>query len=72
MPTTALVADDSLAWSIEDMRARVGLRVVFRTDPVAKIGALLRRGEALVVIGDDAPHHHGPRPLVVSVTARNG
>ena len=51
---TALVADDWLAWSIEDMRARVGLRVVFRTDPVAKIGALLRRGEALVVIGDDA------------------
>jgi lauroyl/myristoyl acyltransferase len=54
VPTTALVADDWLAWSIEDMRARVGLRVVFRTDPVAKIGALLRRGEALVVIGDDA------------------
>jgi lauroyl/myristoyl acyltransferase len=54
VPTTALVADDWLAWAIEDMRARVGLRVVFRTDPVAKIGALLRRGEALVVIGDDA------------------
>jgi lauroyl/myristoyl acyltransferase len=64
VPTTAIVADDWLAWAIEDMRARVGLQVVSRTGPVAAVGALLRRNEAVVVLGDDAS---GPRPRMHTV-----
>jgi KDO2-lipid IV(A) lauroyltransferase len=59
MPTSALVADDWLAWAIESMRSQVGLRVVYRTAPAARLGQLLRAGEALVVLGDDGS---GPDP----------
>jgi lauroyl/myristoyl acyltransferase len=59
IPTTALVADDWLAWAIQHMRTQVGLRVAYRTAPVSRLGALLRAGEALVVLGDDAS---GTRP----------
>jgi lauroyl/myristoyl acyltransferase len=69
VPTTAVVADDWLAWAIEGMRAKVGLRVVARTDPVATVGALLRRGEAVVVLGDDAS---GPRPRMHTVRFLDG
>jgi lauroyl/myristoyl acyltransferase len=59
IPTTALVADDWLAWAIQHMRTKVGLRVAYRTAPVSRLGGLLRAGEALVVLGDDAS---GSRP----------
>jgi lauroyl/myristoyl acyltransferase len=59
MTATALVADDWLAWAIEGMRARVGLRVIARTAPVSRLGGLLRRGEAIIVLGDDGS---GPPP----------
>jgi KDO2-lipid IV(A) lauroyltransferase len=52
--TTALVADDWLAWAIQHMRAAAGLRVAYRTDPVSRLGRVLHEGEALVVLGDDA------------------
>jgi lauroyl/myristoyl acyltransferase len=54
VPTTALVADDWLAWAIEHMRRRAGLRIAYRSAPVNRLGSLLRAGEALVVLSDDA------------------
>jgi lauroyl/myristoyl acyltransferase len=69
VPTTALVADDWLAWAIEGMRAKVGLNVVARTGPVSAVGTLLRRGEAVVVLGDDAS---GPRPRTHPVRFLDG
>jgi lauroyl/myristoyl acyltransferase len=59
VPTTALVADDWLAWAIEGMRSRAGLRVLFRTAPISHLGRLLRDGQAIVLLGDDAS---GPAP----------
>jgi lauroyl/myristoyl acyltransferase len=53
VPTTALVADDWLAWAIEHQRATQGLRVLYRTEPAARAARVLRDGEALLVLGDD-------------------
>lgn len=64
VPSTAVVADNWLAWAIEDMRARAGLGVVPRTAPIGHIGRLLRRGEVLIVLGDDAS---GPPPRTHAV-----
>jgi lauroyl/myristoyl acyltransferase len=69
VPTTALVADDWLAWAIQGMRAKVGLHVIPRTGPVSAVGNLLRRGEAVVVLGDDAS---GPRPRLHPVRFLDG
>ncbi len=54
VPTTVVVADDWLASGIQHVRESLGLRVLRR--PEAALGALrlLRRGEALLVLGDDA------------------
>jgi KDO2-lipid IV(A) lauroyltransferase len=59
VPTTVLVADNWLAWAIQHVRVRIGLNVVYRSE--FGLGALrvLRRGEALLILGDDA---HGARP----------
>jgi lauroyl/myristoyl acyltransferase len=54
VPTTVIVADDWLAWAIEHMRVTAGLRVMYRTEPALRAARLLRRGEALLVLGDDA------------------
>jgi lauroyl/myristoyl acyltransferase len=64
VPTTAIVADDWLAWAIGHMRARVGLQVAYRNAPVSRLGARLEAGEALIVLGDDAT---GPRPRMHKV-----
>jgi lauroyl/myristoyl acyltransferase len=64
VPTTALVADDWLAWAIEHVRRRVGLRIAYRTAPISRLGRLLRAGEALVVLCDDAS---GERPRMHTV-----
>jgi lauroyl/myristoyl acyltransferase len=53
VPTTAIVADDWLAWAIEHTRRTVGLRVLYRTGSALTAARLLRRGEALLVLGDD-------------------
>jgi lauroyl/myristoyl acyltransferase len=53
VPTTAIVADDWLAWSIEHTRRTAGLRVLYRTESALRAARLLRRGEALLVLGDD-------------------
>ncbi len=53
VPTTAIVADDWLAWAIEHTRVAHGLRVLYRTEPAARAARLLRDGEAVLVLGDD-------------------
>jgi KDO2-lipid IV(A) lauroyltransferase len=54
VPTTAIVTDDWLAWAVEDLRERAGLGIVYDSEPVSKAARLLRRGEALLVVGDYA------------------
>ncbi len=53
VPTTVIVADDWLAWAIAHMRVTAGLTVMYRTEPAIRAARLLRRGEALLVLGDD-------------------
>jgi lauroyl/myristoyl acyltransferase len=53
-PTTVLVADDWLAWAIEHVRTAAGLQIAYRTASTIGLGRRLRRGEALLVLGDDA------------------
>jgi lauroyl/myristoyl acyltransferase len=61
VPTTVLVADDWLAWAIEHVRVRIGLNVVYRSEFGLAALRVLRRGEALLILGDDG---HAPRPRV--------
>ena len=63
-PATAIVADNWLAWAIQHMRASVGLRIAYRSDPISRLGGLLRAGEAVIVLGDDAS---GDRPRMHKV-----
>jgi KDO2-lipid IV(A) lauroyltransferase len=58
-PTTAIVADDWLAWAIQGMRTRVGLRIMYRTDAALRAARLLRAGEVVLLLGDDG---WGPEP----------
>jgi KDO2-lipid IV(A) lauroyltransferase len=53
VPTTAIVADDWLAWAIEHMRATAGLGVLYRSEPMLRAARLLRAGETILVLGDD-------------------
>ena len=54
VPTTAIVTDDWLAWAVEGLRIRAGLRLMYDSEPVAKAAGLLRNGEAILVLGDYA------------------
>ncbi len=54
VPTTAIVTDDCLAWAVAGLRARVGLGLLYDTEPVSRAASLLRAGEALLVLGDYA------------------
>jgi KDO2-lipid IV(A) lauroyltransferase len=54
VPTTAVVTDDWLAWAADGARVRAGLGVMYDTEPTSKAAHLLRRGEALLVLGDYA------------------
>jgi len=53
VPTTAVVADDWLAWAIERMRVTAGLRVIYRSEAALHGVRILRDGEALLVLADD-------------------
>lgn len=59
VPTTVIVADNWLAWGIQHVRVALGLKILYRSQ--AALGALrvIRRGEALLLLGDDAS---GPEP----------
>ena len=67
VPTTVVVADDWLAWAIAHMRVTAGLRVMYRTSSAVRSARLLRRGEALLMLGDDGwgdePRTHAVRFL---------
>ncbi len=52
VPTTAIVEDDWLAWAIDPFRAAAGLARLNATAPVWSAAAVLRRGEALLVLGE--------------------
>ncbi|MDH4178820.1 MAG: lysophospholipid acyltransferase family protein, partial [Thermoleophilia bacterium] len=54
VPTTAVVTDDWLAWAVEGLRARAGLGILYDSEPATKAVRLLRRGEALLLLGDYA------------------
>jgi KDO2-lipid IV(A) lauroyltransferase len=54
VPTTVLVTDDWLAWAVEGLRVRAGLRLAYDSDPAARVARLLRDGEAVLVLGDYA------------------
>ena len=64
VPTTVIVADDWLAWAIDHMRTAAGLRVMYRTEPAIRAARLLRRGEALLALGEDGAGG-APRALEV-------
>jgi KDO2-lipid IV(A) lauroyltransferase len=50
--TTAIVTDDWLAWSMAGEREAAGLGLLYATAPVHRAVALLRRGEAILVLGE--------------------
>jgi lauroyl/myristoyl acyltransferase len=52
VPTTAIVTDDWLAWAIQRMRIGAGLRILYRSEPAIRAAAVLRRGEALLILGE--------------------
>ena len=54
IPTTAIVTDDWLAWAVEGLRLRAGLKIMYDSEPVSKAVRLLRNGEAILVLGDYA------------------
>jgi KDO2-lipid IV(A) lauroyltransferase len=54
VPTTAIVTDDWLAWAVEGLRIRVGLGIMYDSEPATKAARLLRDGQAILVIGDYA------------------
>jgi lauroyl/myristoyl acyltransferase len=53
-PTSVIVADNWLAWAIDRFREAAGLHVVYRTDSIVRVAGLLRRNEALLVLGENA------------------
>ena len=65
VPTTVLVADNWLAWAIQHVRSTAGLLVMYRARSAIGPARVLRRGEALLVLGDDASggasHRHAVR-----------
>lgn len=52
VPTTALVEDDWLAWAIDRHRAAAGLGRLYASAPAWEAAAVLRRGHALLVLGE--------------------
>lgn len=54
VPTSVIVADNWIAWAIDGMRRGAGLRVIYRTEPIVRAARLLERGEALLVLCENA------------------
>jgi lauroyl/myristoyl acyltransferase len=59
-PTSVVVADDWIAWAIEHARVAAGLRVVYAGRSSLELVRILRRGEIVLLLGDDPRHgaHH--------------
>jgi lauroyl/myristoyl acyltransferase len=64
VPTTVIVADNWLAWAIQHVRSAAGLRVVYGTRSALGPARVLHRGEALLVLGDDASGRSSRRHTV--------
>lgn len=62
--TNVIVADNWLAWAIEHVRVQGGLRIIYRSRSAMAAASVLRRGEALLVLCDDA---FGPTPRAFDV-----
>jgi lauroyl/myristoyl acyltransferase len=64
-PTSVIVADNWLAWAMKPTRSTAGLRMIYRSAPAMIAARVLARGEALLVMGDDAwgiaPRRHRVR-----------
>lgn len=69
VPTTAIVADDWLAWAIEHLRHAGGMRTLYRSDSALGAARILRRGECLLVLGDDG---WGDQPRTYPVSFLDG
>jgi KDO2-lipid IV(A) lauroyltransferase len=54
VPTTVVVADNWLAWAIQHVRVGGGLKILYRSQAALGAMRVVRRGEALLVLGDDA------------------
>jgi KDO2-lipid IV(A) lauroyltransferase len=54
VPTTAIVTDDWIAWSTEELRVRAGLGIIYDSEPASKAARLLRENEAILVLGEYA------------------
>jgi KDO2-lipid IV(A) lauroyltransferase len=54
VPTTAIVTDDWIAWSVAGLRIDAGLGILYDTEPITKAANLLRSGEAVLVLGEYA------------------
>jgi lauroyl/myristoyl acyltransferase len=59
VPTTVIVADNWLAWGIQHVRHAAGLRMVHASRVPLEPVRVLRRGEALLVLGDDGSQASG-------------
>jgi KDO2-lipid IV(A) lauroyltransferase len=64
VPATVVVADNWLAWAMQHVRHAEGLRMIYRSSPLLSAVRLLRRGEVLLVIGEDATGAPPRRHLV--------
>jgi lauroyl/myristoyl acyltransferase len=55
VPVSVLASDDWLAWAVDGIRRRAGLKVVYLTDDPRVMVARLRAGEALLMFADIVP-----------------
>jgi lauroyl/myristoyl acyltransferase len=76
VPTTAIVRDDWLAWAVQELRITAGLRILYRTEPALRAAAVLRAGEALLVLGETegegTPRRHAVRFLDAAAELQAG
>ena len=63
VPTTAIVTDDWIAWAVAGLRSDAGLGILYDTEPITKAARLLRKGEALLVLGEYAKESMRTHPV---------
>jgi len=54
VPTSVIVADNWLAWAIQHRRTAARLRIIYRHQAALAAVHALRRGEAVLILGEDA------------------
>jgi lauroyl/myristoyl acyltransferase len=63
VPTTAIVTDDWIAWAVAGVRRDAGLGILYDSEPISKAATLLRRGEAVLVLGEYAKEGMRTHPV---------